>query len=59
MPSKPNRQITYALDRPKATKLALEVLFVSTVVEARDDEGLECVSTNVGILMWVICISCQ
>jgi hypothetical protein len=43
--------IAYALDGTEATKLALEVLDFGVVAEARNEEGLQWVADNIGIVM--------
>lgn len=48
---------TYALDGAEATELALEVLLVGLVTEARDDHGLEGVAADVWVLVRSICES--
>lgn len=42
---------TYALNRAKTTKLSLKVLLICLVRESRNNERLESVATNVGILV--------
>lgn len=46
---------TYALNRPKPSKLALQVLFVRAVVQTRDDQGFEGIASNVRVIVWCIC----
>lgn len=46
---------THTLNRAKATKLALQILLVGLVVETRNDACLECVPSDVGVLIRVVC----
>lgn len=42
--------VTYTLDGAKTPKLPLQIALVRIVAESRDDERLEGVASNVGIL---------
>ncbi len=46
---------TYPLNSTKASKLALEILLVGLVAQARHDERLERVATDIGIISGIVC----
>lgn len=50
---------TYALNGTEASELALEVLLIRVVRKASDNKSLECISSDVWVLVWVIYDSCQ
>lgn len=54
MMSERERGMAYALNWTKAAKLALQVMFLNTVVETCGNESLEGVTTDVGVLVWVV-----
>ena len=46
---------TYTLDGTEAAELALEILFISTVIKTRHYQRLESISSDVGIVIGVVC----
>lgn len=46
--------VTYALDGAKTPELPLEITLVRIVTESRDDERLEGIASNVGVLGWFV-----
>ena len=45
---------TYTLNGTEASELALEVLLIRVVCKSSHNESLECISSNVWILVWMI-----
>lgn len=45
---------TYALDGAKTPELSLEITLVRIVTESRNDERLEGIASNVGVLGWFV-----
>jgi hypothetical protein len=56
--SKAIRVIAHALDGTVATEFALEVLDFGVVAESRNEEGLQWVADDIGVLVrldWKLC----
>lgn len=45
---------THTLDGTVAAELALEILFISTVVKTRHDQCLESIASDVGIIIGIV-----
>lgn len=50
---------TYAFNGTEAAELALEVLLIRVVCKASDNKSLECIPSDVWVLVWVIYNSSQ
>jgi len=50
---------TYALNRAKSSKLAFEIMLVSAIVETRNDQSLECITADVGIIGGLVYRCCS
>lgn len=44
----------YTLNRTKTAELALEIVLSSIVAQARNDQRLECVAADIGVIAGVV-----